>query len=114
MIFARRGGAYALRLLPVRALGRLLPREVIGLCYHVVSDRPLPHIMPLYPFKSVAQFDADLRWLKRRYRVVSHPELLHARETGRPLGPRAVYLSFDDGYAECFSVARPLLLEHGL
>ncbi|HEX2092916.1 MAG TPA: polysaccharide deacetylase family protein [Longimicrobiaceae bacterium] len=111
---SRRAGTYLMRLLPMTVYGRIVPREVIGLCYHVVSDRRLPHVRHLYPYKSVEQFEADLLYLKRRFRVVSYPEIVEAGESGRGLGPGAVHLSFDDGYAECFSVVRPILLKHGV
>jgi peptidoglycan/xylan/chitin deacetylase (PgdA/CDA1 family) len=111
---ARRGATYAMRLVPLRAYGRLMPREVIGLCYHVVSDRHLPHVRPLYPYKNIARFEADLVFLKRRLRPVSYGEMLEARSSGRPLPPGSVHLSFDDGYAECFQTVRPLLLKHGI
>lgn len=107
-------GAQLLRLVPLRLYGRLVPREVIGFCWHVASDGPLPHVRHLYPFKTPAQLAADLAFLRARFRVVSYPELAEARRTGKPLGPNAVFLSFDDAFAECFTVVRPLLLEHGL
>lgn len=110
----RRAGAQLLRLLPLRVYGRVIPREVIGFCYHLASDRALPHVRHLYPYKSPAHFEADLLFLLRRFRVVSHAELLEARRSGRPLPPGSVYLSFDDALAECFSVVRPLLLKHGV
>jgi peptidoglycan/xylan/chitin deacetylase (PgdA/CDA1 family) len=113
-VLARRVASNAMRLLPVTAYGRVIRREAIGLCYHVVSDGPVPHVSPLYPFKTAAQFRADLLWLKARFRFVSFPELMEARDAGRALGPNRVFLSFDDGYAECFSVVRPLLLELGI
>lgn len=108
-LFSRRAGTYLMRLLPLQVYGRLLPREVVGLCYHVVSDRRLPHVANLYPYKNPAQFEADLVYLKRGFRVVSYAELLEGTAK-----PNSVHLSFDDGYAECFSVIRPLLLKHGL
>jgi peptidoglycan/xylan/chitin deacetylase (PgdA/CDA1 family) len=92
----------------------MMRREAIGLCYHVVGDAPLPHVSPLYPFKTVDQFRADLLWLKARFRFVSYPELMEARDAGRDPGPNRVFLSFDDGYAECFHVVRPILLELGI
>lgn len=109
----RRAGTYLMRLLPIQLYGRMVPRDAIGLCYHVVSDRRLLHVEHLYPYKSAAQFAADLRYLKRNFRVLSYPELVEARSSGRA-GRNAVHLSFDDGYAECFSVVRPLLLEYGV
>ena len=113
-VLARRVASNTMRLLPVTAYGQVIRREVVGLCYHVVGDGPLPHVSPLYPFKTVAQFRADLRWLKARFRFVSHPELMESRDTGRPLGPNRVFLSFDDGYAQCVSGVRPILLELGI
>ncbi len=110
-MISRRAGTYLMRLLPLQVYGRLLPREVVGLCYHTVSDRALPHVSHLYPYKNTEQFEADLVYLKRNFRVVSYAELL---EPGRAPEPNRVHLSFDDGYAECFSVVRPLLLKHGL
>jgi peptidoglycan/xylan/chitin deacetylase (PgdA/CDA1 family) len=113
-VLARRVASNAMRLLPVTAYARVIRSEPIGLCYHVVSDRPVPHVSRLYPFKTVAQFRADLLWLKAHFRFVSCAELMEARDAGRPLGPNRVFLSFDDGYAECFSVVRPMLLELGI
>ncbi|HEX7242225.1 MAG TPA: polysaccharide deacetylase family protein [Longimicrobiaceae bacterium] len=113
-MIARRAGTYLMRLLPMKVYGRIVPREVIGFCYHVVSDRALPHVRHLYQYKSAAQFEADLVWLKRRFRLVSHAEILEGWKSGRGVGPNAVHVTFDDGYAECFSVVRPLLLKHGV
>jgi peptidoglycan/xylan/chitin deacetylase (PgdA/CDA1 family) len=108
-LLSRRAGTYLMRLLPLQVYGRILPREVVGLCYHVVSERRLPHVANLYPYKSPEQFEADLVYLKRNFRVVSYAELVRGR-----VDPNAVHISFDDGYAECFDVVRPLLLKHGL
>lgn len=107
-LLSRRAGTYLMRLLPLQVYGRILPREVVGLCYHVVSERRLPHVSNLYPYKSPEQFEADLVYLKRNFRVVSCAELVRGRVEN------AVHISFDDGYAECFDVIRPLLLKHGL
>lgn len=113
-MLSRRAATYLMRLLPLEVYGRWVPREVIGLCYHVVSDRHLPHVRELYAYKSEAQFEADLLFLREQMHVVSYDEMLAARAAGRPLPPGSVHLSFDDGYAECFDVVRPLLLKHGL
>jgi peptidoglycan/xylan/chitin deacetylase (PgdA/CDA1 family) len=45
---------------------------------------------------------------------VTEGELYEHRVNGRPLPARALHLSFDDGFAECYAVARPLLLKHGI
>ena len=93
---------------------QLVPRRSLGLCYHVVSDAHLPHVKHLYDYKTAEQFERDLLWLQRHFRIVSYDELVAGRERGGRNGAPSVFLSFDDGVAECYSVARPLLLRHGV
>ncbi len=102
------------RSMPLAIYPYLIRRDVIGLFYHSVSDQPLPHIQHLYPPEPVARFEAALRYVKRHYRITTDAELEAHRLHGAPLPGRAMHLSFDDGFAECFSVARPLLLKFGL
>jgi peptidoglycan/xylan/chitin deacetylase (PgdA/CDA1 family) len=72
------------------------------------------HVAPLYACKDTKAFERDLLTLLRDFRPVPHDAIVAAAEGGAPLPPRAVALSFDDGFEECYSVARPLLLRHGL
>lgn len=103
----------AYRMLPLRTCQRLMPREVIGLHYHVVSERSLPHVRHLYRYKTPAQFESDLVYLKAHFRLLSYEQLLAGRDAGHGDNARpAAILTFDDGYRECFSVVRPLLLKH--
>lgn len=112
---ARRVAAAALwRVGSLRVYQPLLRKPVVGLCYHVVTDRVPPHVVHLDRFKTPAEFERDLVWLKRNRRLVSFPEALAEYESGRARATPPVLVSFDDGYAECFSVIRPLLLEHGI
>lgn len=101
------------RKMPLAAYPYLVRRDVVGLFYHSVSDKPLPHIQHLYPPEPVARFEAALGYVKKRFRVVTETELEAHRLQGKPLPGGALHLSFDDGFAECFTVARPLLLKHG-
>jgi peptidoglycan/xylan/chitin deacetylase (PgdA/CDA1 family) len=89
-------------------------REAIGLLYHVVSDESLPHIRHLYPYKNVASFESDLAYLKDHYPLVSYEELLEQRAMRRRPALPAALLSFDDGFKECFSIIRPILLRNGI
>lgn len=106
-------GRQVQRLVPLGLYRRLVPRPVVGLCYHVVSARPLPHVESLYRYKTPEQFESDLEFLARNFRVLSADEVERERESPKPGRPAAV-ITFDDGFAECHSVARPLLLKHGL
>ncbi len=100
------------RKMPLAAYPYLVRRDVIGLFYHSVSDQPLPHIQHLYPPEPVARFEAALRYIKKNFHLVTDAELEAHRLQGKPLAGRALHLSFDDGFAECFTVVRPLLLKH--
>ncbi len=87
---------------------------MIVLFYHLISSRDLPHLRPLYRYKTPRAFAADLRYLRRRHQILSHDQVVELIETGRPFPPEAVLLTFDDGYRECFTEVRPLLLDYRL
>lgn len=98
--------------LPLRLLERALPRDVTSIFYHAFVAEPLPHITPLYAVKRPEDFERDLVYLKTHFNIVSHDEIVAHRAQGRPLPKRAASVSFDDGFRECFTIARPLLKKH--
>lgn len=97
--------------IPLGVYRRFLPRNPIGFFYHAVSDTPLPHLQHLYPSKTSAEFEQDLLWLKKNYTLLDYPALQTLAHSPPPPTPSA-FLSFDDGFTECYTVARPLLLKH--
>jgi peptidoglycan/xylan/chitin deacetylase (PgdA/CDA1 family) len=99
----------AIRLFPMSMLSRLSGATGISLLYHMVSDQSLPHVRHLYPYKTAGQFEADLVSLKEHCRPIDYRDLPAATI---PAGSALV--TFDDGYAECHSVVRPLLRKHGV
>lgn len=66
----------------------------LAVTYHAVSDDPEPHIRDLYSFKSIAAFDADLKWISQQRRRID--------------------ITVDDGLASCLSNMAPSLKSHGL
>ena len=100
--------------IPLRAYRRFVHRDALGFFYHVISDESLPHIYHIYPHKTVSEFEADLRYLQREYSLVGYNDLLDHYRGLKPLPVNAAFLSFDDGFAECFHVVRPILLKHGI
>jgi peptidoglycan/xylan/chitin deacetylase (PgdA/CDA1 family) len=102
------------KLLPLVVYPYLVRREVINFFYHVVSDQSMDHVRHLYPVVPTRVFEDSLGYIRERYHLISYQELhAHRLESGR-IPTRAAHLSFDDGYAECFSAVRPVLLKHNI
>lgn len=100
------------RRLPIETLQRRAPRDLVAFSYHVVADERLPHISHIYDYKTAAEFEADVVYLKNRYLLPTWPEFLEERTAGRASGRQSAMLTFDDGMAECFDIVRPILLKH--
>jgi peptidoglycan/xylan/chitin deacetylase (PgdA/CDA1 family) len=80
------------------------------LIFHRVT--PLPD--PLFPGEvDRARFDAICGWLAQWFAVLPLDEAVR-RAQARTLPPRALAISFDDGYADNHDVALPVLRRHGL
>ncbi len=63
---------------------------------------------------SPAQFREQLAWLQRNgYQTITLQELAQHFNQGAPLPEKPVILSFDDGYADNYTYAFPLLREYG-
>lgn len=86
----------------------------------VMFHRVLPKSDPRWrladPGYTVADttFRAALKFLAREYNVVSTEAVLAAMEGGPPLPPRALLITFDDGWEDNASCALPILRETGL
>lgn len=100
--------------LPLQALVAFAPRDVISVFYHVVSDQPVIHTDHLYAHRPLDLFEKDLQYLTRNYAPITYDQLRRNREEGRRLPNNAVHLSFDDGFAECYHLVRPLLLKYNI
>ena len=79
----------------------------IILTYHSISAGS----SPLHTTPSV--FAAQMEWLRARARVMPIEEVVSALLERRPLPPRSVVLTFDDGFEDFHSNAAPLLLRLG-
>lgn len=100
--------------LPLSVHNLLVKRDLIGITYHVVSDRKLAHIENLFSYKTTEMFECDLQYLMRNYHLVSYDQVLDYLIGGNKLPPKSVILTFDDGLQECYSVVRPLLIKHSI
>jgi peptidoglycan/xylan/chitin deacetylase (PgdA/CDA1 family) len=98
--------------MPIWLLRRVFPESILCLCYHIVSDVPVPHVKH-YKFLGTAQFEQDLNYLESRFQYVTYEQIVESRSQTTKRPDAAVCLTFDDGFAECLSVVRPILLRRG-
>jgi peptidoglycan/xylan/chitin deacetylase (PgdA/CDA1 family) len=102
---------------PLSLWSRAIPRRELAFCWHLVGDRELPHISPLYRYRTAAQFEEDLAWLVSIRDVIDDRSLetrLLASDPGAVDGRSAALVTFDDGLVECFTNVRPILQRLGV
>lgn len=94
------------------ALARLARQRTRGLMlrYHAITptSAEVAYAAPSICL-SVEAFRVQMRFLKKVYRVVPVDELVRALERGDKLPPRAVAITFDDGYTDNCTLAGPVL-----
>ncbi len=84
------------------------------LMYHHVGDPP--ENCPLKPalFVRASEFEQQLQWLKaHRYTSILLEDLRQSFLKRKSLPRRCVVITFDDGYANNFELAYPLLRQYG-
>lgn len=84
--------------------------------YHSVSSAADGTHLYLDPGLAVLpeDFDGQCAYLRQHYRVVSLDEIVDCLQGGKSLPPKAVALTFDDGYLDNYTRAFPILQRHGL
>lgn len=84
-----------------------------ALCYHEVRGDGVSESLGTQA-ASTDQLVAHFSWLREHgFRAVRIDDLIAAREGRRPLPPKAVLLTFDDGYASVYTQVYPLLKMFG-
>lgn len=109
---------HLLRLSGLLALGERRPRGAAILAYHgVTADEP-PRRGGLHNRRRMhvprALFARQLELIAARWTPVALSRLVRCLSEGLPLPPRAVVLTFDDGYRNVLTQALPLLRAHGV
>ena len=80
----------------------------------VIFHRVLPEPDPLFPDDpDIHRFDQLCAWLAAWYQVLPLDEAVERMNQGS-LPPRALAITFDDGYADNHDFAMPILQAHGL
>jgi peptidoglycan/xylan/chitin deacetylase (PgdA/CDA1 family) len=100
--------------LPVGLWHVLSGRPLILPYYHMVSDEPLPHVRPLYSYKTVLQFKQDLEFFLKHFSPVHPDDLLKYLREGTSLPRSGFLLSFDDGFREMADIVAPILKAKGV
>jgi len=95
--------------IPISFYKKFIHKDVVCLFYHTISDKPLPHIKYLYDSKTEAMFERDLVYIKENYHTVNYQQVYDHFIGEFDVKPNAIFISFDDGFRECFSIARHLL-----
>lgn len=96
------------------ALGMASPGGGSGRLSIVIFHRVLAQPDPLFPDEvDRVRFDTLCRWLAAWFNVLPLDRAVEALDEGR-LPPRALSITFDDGYADNHDLAMPILQSHGL
>ena len=90
------------------------PGNLVAPCYHVVAERPLPHIRQLYPFRDPVEFKRELDWLLARFQPVSLEDIVASQTKGTALPVKSLFLSFDDGFREMAEIVAPICKREGV
>jgi peptidoglycan/xylan/chitin deacetylase (PgdA/CDA1 family) len=100
--------------IPLRAYRRIIPRELVGFVYHLVSEQPGPHVRHLYSCKTPEMFERDLIYLSQKFALPEYDQLFDGSGGVRLARqePGAAFVTFDDGLAECSSVVGSMLARH--
>ena len=81
--------------------------------YHYVRDRARTRY-PGLKVRSVEEFEGQLDYITRHYRVCGMPEVWAAARGDRRLPSNACLLTFDDGFIDHFTTVFPRLVARGL
>ncbi len=81
--------------------------------YHHVSSLPTTNLFDFNLTVTTADFNAQLNWLQRAgYHTITMTELFDTFYYGKALPAKPMILTFDDGYADVYTYALPVLLAH--
>jgi peptidoglycan/xylan/chitin deacetylase (PgdA/CDA1 family) len=84
------------------------------LMYHSVAEDPERTRSTIRISKPRHDFEAHMRTLAQRFTPVSIEEVAEFAQGGRRLPPRAVAVTFDDGFADNYEEAHPVLARYGV
>ncbi|MGO9076410.1 MAG: polysaccharide deacetylase family protein, partial [Terriglobales bacterium] len=98
----------------LRAASRLSSPTAVILSYHsIVEDtQTTDHILGIS--RDRASFEAHMETLAKNFSPVTVEDVAQFAKSGRELPPHAVAVTFDDGFADNYEVALPILKRYGI
>ncbi|MDQ3930258.1 MAG: polysaccharide deacetylase family protein [Chloroflexota bacterium] len=84
------------------------------LSYHRIAEPGCPDLTDSLIDASPKAFEEQMRHVASRYNVVSSWDIVRALQEGYKLPPRALVVTFDDGYRCFMDIAMPVLRRLGL
>ena len=112
----KRSGGALLRSAGVTSTARtLLRRRAIVLTYHgVLAGGGEGYEFLNHNFVHMAVFERQMRWVREHYRPLPLSDLAACYRAGKQPPSRSVAITFDDGFANNYSVAYPILQRYGI
>jgi peptidoglycan/xylan/chitin deacetylase (PgdA/CDA1 family) len=104
----------ALTLLPFTVLIKIQRKKLLLPLYHTVSDRRIPHIIHLFQYRSVKQFEKDMDFFQKHFSPVSLNDLMNSINGNIDLPDNSFLLTFDDGYREIVEIVAPILKKRSI
>ncbi|MGH9562206.1 MAG: polysaccharide deacetylase family protein, partial [Terracidiphilus sp.] len=98
---------HVIRKLPSRKSPMAHEKYGVILTYHSVGDDRPPLSI------SLSQFAEQMEWLSQNAKVIRLADLVNALKSKDTLAENSVALTFDDGYADFFTQAAPILRRWG-
>lgn len=99
----------------LRLAGRFAPAGAAILMYHSVRDDPerYANSIGVGIIHATSVFERHMEFVARRFNPVTLDDIRLFLE-GKPLPPRAVAVTFDDGFLDNFEIAAPILDRFGI
>jgi peptidoglycan/xylan/chitin deacetylase (PgdA/CDA1 family) len=84
--------------------------KALILCYHCVKDQGNPRLRPT----KIADFEKQMQYLSKMCNPISLEKIAQHIQNGTSLPPKAVAVTFDDGYEDNYEYAYPILKKYNI
>lgn len=86
----------------------------LGFNFHSVSNRRLPHVANISSYLSESDFKSNIENIHRNFALARRGEIAAFLDGKSPFPRGKAFVSFDDGLAEGFDIASPILKDYDL